>query len=43
LSPEVPHWRAEARRCRDAAEVFVPSMRQRINVDMLYAKALRDA
>jgi hypothetical protein len=28
LSREAPHWRAEARRCRDdAAEAFTPSMR----------------
>lgn len=42
LSHEVPHWRAEARRFRDdAAEAFSPSMRQRIDVAVLYAKALR--
>jgi hypothetical protein len=42
LSGEVPHWRAEARRFRDdAAEAFSPSMRQRIDVASLYAKALR--
>lgn len=42
LSREVPHWRAEARRFRDdAAEAFAPSMRQRIDLDILYLKALR--
>jgi hypothetical protein len=42
LSPYVPHWRAEAIRFRqDAAEAFSPSMRQRIDVAGLYAKALR--
>jgi hypothetical protein len=42
LSGEVPHWRAEARRFRDdAAEAFTPSMRQRIDLAGLYAKALR--
>lgn len=39
---DAPHWRSEARRARlDAAEAFVPSMRQRINIADLYAKALR--
>jgi Domain of unknown function DUF29 len=42
LSREVPHWRAEALRFRiDAADVFTPSMRQRIDINDLYAKALR--
>ena len=42
LSREVPLWRAEARRLRDdAAEAFAPSMRQRIDVNLLYVKALR--
>jgi hypothetical protein len=42
LSREVPHWRVEALRFRiDAADVFTPSMRQRIDVKDLYAKALR--
>ena len=42
LSREVPHWRAEALRFRiDAADVFTPSMRQRIDLRDLYAKALR--
>jgi hypothetical protein len=41
LSPEVPHWRAEARGFRgDAAEAFTPSMRQRIDMDELYRRAL---
>lgn len=39
-SPEVPHWRAEARGFReDAAEAFTPSMRQRIDVADLYRRA----
>jgi hypothetical protein len=42
LSREVPHWQAEARGFRiDAADIFTPSMRQRIEVADLYAKALR--
>jgi hypothetical protein len=41
-SREVPHWRAEALRFRiDAADIFSPGMRQRIDVKDLYAKALR--
>ena len=40
-SAEVPHWRAEARGLRgDAAEAFTPSMRQRIDMDELYRRAL---
>jgi hypothetical protein len=40
-SREVPHWRAEARGFRDdAAEAFTPFMRQRIDVDELYRRAL---
>ena len=40
-SRDVPHWKIEARRFRiDAAEAFTPSMRQRIDVDELYRKAL---
>jgi hypothetical protein len=40
-SREVPHWRAEARGFRDdAAEAFTPSMRQKINMDELYRRAL---
>ncbi|MDQ2802214.1 MAG: DUF29 domain-containing protein, partial [Pseudomonadota bacterium] len=39
---DVPHWRAEERRFRiDAADAFSPSMRQRIDIAELYAKALR--
>lgn len=35
------HWRAEARGFRgDAAEAFTPSMRQRMDVDALYRRAL---
>jgi hypothetical protein len=42
LSREVPHWRAEARRFRgDAADRFAPSMRQRLDIGRLYARALR--
>jgi hypothetical protein len=41
LAPYVPHWRAEARGFRgDATEAFTPSMRQRIDVDELYKRAL---
>ena len=40
-SRDLPHWKVEARRFRiDAAEAFTPSMRQRIDVDLLYRKAL---
>jgi hypothetical protein len=39
---DAPHWRSEARRGRlDAAEAYARSMRQRIDIDTLYAKALR--
>ena len=42
LARDAPHWRSEARRARlDAAEAYVPSMRQRIDIADLYAKALR--
>ena len=42
LSREVPHWRAEALGFRgDAADIYTPSMRQRIEVAELYARALR--
>ena len=42
LSPEVPHWRAEARRFRiDAADRFTPSMRQRLDLARLYHRAMR--
>jgi hypothetical protein len=41
-SRHVPHWRAEARGFRgDASDIFTPSMRQRIDVAELYARALR--
>jgi len=41
LSRDVPHWRAEARGFRaDAAEMFTPSMRQRVDVSQLYRRAL---
>jgi len=39
---EVPHWRAEARRFRiDAATRFAPSMRQRLDLEKIYRRALR--
>jgi Domain of unknown function DUF29 len=42
VARDAPHWRSEARRARlDAAEAYVPSMHQRINLAELYAKALR--
>jgi Domain of unknown function DUF29 len=41
-SPEVPGWRAEARRFRDdAVSRFAPSMRQKLDVAKLYRRALR--
>jgi hypothetical protein len=41
LSRDVPHWRSEARFARiNAADAYAPSMRQRIDVAELYAKAL---
>jgi hypothetical protein len=40
-SRDVPHWRSEARVARvNAADAYTPSMRQRIDVPGLYAKAL---
>jgi hypothetical protein len=40
-SRDVPHWRSEARVARiNAADAFAPSMRQKIDVADLYAKAL---
>ena len=40
-SAAVPHWKAEARGFRaDAARAFSPSMRQRLDLDRLYAEAL---
>jgi Domain of unknown function DUF29 len=44
LSPEVPHWRAEARGQRDEARAaYAPSMKDRPELDltMLYRRALR--
>ncbi len=42
LSHEVAHWRSEARVARiNAADAYAPSMRQRIDVAELYAKARR--
>ena len=41
-SPEVPGWRAEARRFRDdASSRFVPSMRQRTDLARVFRRALR--
>lgn len=41
LSRDVPHWRSEARVARiHAAEAFAPSVRQKIDVADLHAKAL---
>ena len=41
LSPEVPHWQAEARGFwRQVRRQFTPSMRQRIDLADLYADAL---
>jgi hypothetical protein len=42
LSRDVPHWRAEAIGFRQlAAEAFAPSMRQHIDLPVLYARAVR--
>jgi hypothetical protein len=42
LSRDAPTWRADALRFRsDASEAFSPSMRQRIDMPALYAKARR--
>ena len=42
LSRDVPHWQAETRGFRDdAADRYVPSMRQRIDIDRIYRRALR--
>lgn len=42
MSREVPGWQAEARGFRgDAAARFTPSMRQRIDMDKIYWRALR--
>ena len=41
-SREVAHWRAEARGFRDDAfRAFAPSMRQRVDMQVLYQQALR--
>ncbi len=41
-SRDIRHWQIEALRFRiDAVEAFTPSMRQRIDLDGLYRKALR--
>ena len=41
-SREVPHWRSEAMLFRSqAADRYLPSMRQRLDLDHLYAQALR--
>jgi hypothetical protein len=43
-SPSAAHWRDEAGTfLDDAARRFTPSMRQRVELDELYAKALRRA
>ncbi len=40
-APYVPRWRAKARGFRgDAADAFTPSLRQRIDIGMLYQRAL---
>ncbi len=42
LSRDVPHWRSEARIARiNAADAYAPSMRQKIDVAAIYAKARR--
>ncbi len=41
LSRDVEHWRLEARVARiNAADAFTPSMRQHIDVPVIYAKAV---
>jgi hypothetical protein len=41
-SRDAPHWRSEARVARiNATDAFAPSMRRRIDLADLYAKALR--
>jgi hypothetical protein len=41
-SHHVPHWQAEARGFRgDAIDRFAPSMRQHIDLDKIYQRALR--
>jgi Domain of unknown function DUF29 len=42
LPREAAHWGSEARRFRgDAADRFAPSMRQRIDLERLFRRALR--
>ena len=42
LSRDVPHWQAEARVFRDnAARRYTPSMRQRLDLALIYRRALR--
>src|ERR1700753_4281089 len=42
LSRDVPHWRAEARVARvHAADEYLPSMQQKIDLARIYEKALR--
>src|SRR3954453_6717272 len=42
LSRDVPHWRSEARVARiNAADAYAPSMRQKIDVADIYARAWR--
>ena len=42
FSRDVPHWQSEARVARiNAADAYAPSMRQKIDVAEIYAKALR--
>jgi hypothetical protein len=41
-SREVPHWHSEARVARfNAGDAYAPSMRQRIDLPRIYAKAVR--
>jgi hypothetical protein len=41
-SRDVPHWQAQARVFRATAESrFTPSMRQRIDLERIYRRALR--
>jgi hypothetical protein len=42
LARDVPHWEAEARVFRaNAASRFTPSMRQKLDLDRIYRRALR--
>jgi hypothetical protein len=42
LSRDVPHWQAEARVFRGTAQSrFTPSMRQKIDLERIYRRALR--